>query len=613
MILQALYELARDEKLVGDPDYEWRPVAWLIRLDKRGSLLGIEGTHSTPPPQPGRRRQPKPLPTSYRVPRQEGRTSAAFAFFFCDKAEYVLGVDPAGKRSEADLARRAALFRERVGACAEETGDEGAQAVQRFLSDPAAGKPQAPPPEDCRPNDLFAFVLAGEERLVHEREAVKAYWKRRRAEAADAADDATCLVTGRACRPVDKHVPVKGVPGGTSSGVALVSFNRSAFESYGWSGNENATVSREAAETCGAALNRLLAARPRDAEGHQLPSRNYYLGGDTVVCYWVRGENQHFADIFPALMEADPERVGELYRSVWRGRAPALEDLGAFYALALSGAQGRAAVRDWFESNVADVAASLARHFADLDIAANTPKPRDRDLPPALPLRTLLRSLVPQGKDENIPPPLIGQVLRAALEGTAYPFSLLQRAVERARAEAGRTEWLDLLRRDARAAAIKAVLNRNHRNDPHFKEITVTRDPDNTEPGYLCGQLMAVLERIQQVALGDLNASVVDRFFSGASATPRAVFTRLLKNARHHVAKAKADPARAGSAAWLERQLDEIVDKFSAEQGGPPAHLDINQQGLFILGYHHMRHWLWMSREARQQWEQQHQAAPETA
>jgi len=46
-------------------------------------------------------------------------------------------------------------------------------------------------------------------------------------------------------------------------------------------------------------------------------------------------------------------------------------------------------------------------------------------------------------------------------------------------------------------------------------------DPTNLSEGYTLGGLMAVLERIQQVAISNVNASVVDRFFSGASATPR--------------------------------------------------------------------------------------------
>jgi CRISPR-associated protein Csd1 len=179
----------------------------------------------------------------------------------------------------------------------------------------------------------------------------------------------------------------------------------------------------------------------------------------------------------------------------------------------------------------------------------------------------------------------------------------LQRAIERTRAEIGKSDWADLERRDARAALLKAVLNRRHRHSPaDLKEVTAMLDPTNTNPGYLLGRLMAVLERLQQVAINDVNASVIDRYFGSASATPKAVFTRLLKNARHHARKAKDDERTAGTARWLDRLLDEIASSFDAKHGGFPAYLALEQQGLFVLGYHHQRHWLWLSKEERERY-----------
>jgi CRISPR-associated protein Csd1 len=197
------------------------------------------------------------------------------------------------------------------------------------------------------------------------------------------------------------------------------------------------------------------------------------------------------------------------------------------------------------------------------------------------------------GKRENVPAPIAGELVRAALQGTPYPFSILQRAIERTRAEIGKDDWPDLERRDARVALIKAVLLRTL-----YREVTPTMDPTNASPGYLCGRLMAVIERLQQLALGDVNASVVDRYFGAASATPRAVFVRLLRNTPHHARKAQDDPARSGTAVWLKRQIDEIASRFDPKHNGFPAFLDLEQQGLFILGYHQQRHALWTKRPA---------------
>jgi CRISPR-associated protein Csd1 len=320
------------------------------------------------------------------------------------------------------------------------------------------------------------------------------------------------------------------------------------------------------------------------------------------VCYWARGAAaDDFLTCLDALFEADADHVRELYRSLWRGVPVDAEDPSAFYALTLSGGQGRATIRDWFESTVGQVQANLAAHFADLDIVRNTPPPKKGGHRPHIPLHALLGSLAPLGKSDQIPAPLASRLIHAALQGTPYPFSVLQRAVQRARAEIGRGEWADLERRDARAALIKGVLNRRKRFLPNqtraTQEVTRDMDPTNKNPGYLLGRLMAVIERMQQTALGEIGASVVDRFFSGASAAPQSAFPRLLKGFRHHARKAKDAEKTRKTAGWLEGQADEIL----AGLDGFPASLDLEAQGLFVLGYHHQRHWLWMSKEERLQ------------
>ena len=110
MILEALYRLAQQEELMSDPDYEIKPVAWLVRVGPGGDLLGIESTHYLPE-QTGKKK-PKPQAKNLRVPRQPIRTSGDRAFFLCDKAEYALGTDP---ETGGGLVRTTELFLERMG------------------------------------------------------------------------------------------------------------------------------------------------------------------------------------------------------------------------------------------------------------------------------------------------------------------------------------------------------------------------------------------------------------------------------------------------------------------------------------------------------------------
>jgi len=619
MILQALYQLAQREGLMEDPDFEPKPVAWLVRVSQEGKLLGIRGTHYTVPAEG--KRKPRQVAKTFSIPRRPTGKSGTKApsGFLVENAKYAFGLPTKDKTFSPDEGtEKSGWFREMVAKCAEETNDEATRAVVSFLEDIAQRRTMVSLPEDCRSNDLFAFAFAPDvDLLVHQRPRVRKYWKDLRGSSGgDNVGQRQCLVTGIHVGEVGLFELIKKVPGGTTSGVALVSFNKKAFESYGWSGNNNAPISRVAAESCATALNRLLNPDYPDPKqpGHVLPQRNLRLSADTAVCYWPAKESgEEFTSAFGGLLEARPEVVKELYRSIWRGKLPEIEDESAFYALTLTGTQGRAIVRDWFESTVAKVARNLAKHFEDLTIVRNTPKPKEHDLRPQFPMSLLLKSLAPQGDSEKIPTPLIGELIEAALRGAPYPFSLLQRAVERTRAEIGNNDWTDLDRRDARAALIKAVLNRRRRFFPdttHYKEVQPDMDPTNLSEGYTLGRLMAVLERIQQEAIGDVNASVVDRYFSGASATPKTVFVRLLKNARHHVAKARDDEAKAGFIFRLDKLIDELATRFDPNRNGFPAHLDLEQQGLFVLGYHQMRKWLWMSREERAIWEKDHPEAP---
>ncbi len=174
------------------------------------------------------------------------------------------------------------------------------------------------------------------------------------------------------------------------------------------------------------------------------------------------------------------------------------------YLLMMRGAQGRVAVRGWIESTVERVSRDLAQHFADAFVLRNTPRPKDRELPAQIALRHLLAALTP--KKGAVPGPLVCQVIEAMFKGTAYPISLLQQALMREQAEIGKTGWLDWARRDARAAVIKAVLNRRrriHQATTEYQEIAPALDPTNTSQGYTLGCLLGVLERIRQQAIGD--------------------------------------------------------------------------------------------------------------
>ena len=136
-----------------------------------------------------------------------------------------------------------------------------------------------------------------------------------------------------------------------------------------------------------------------------------------------------------------------------------------------------------------------------------------------------------------------------------------------------------------RAALCKAVLVRGARiaNKAKEKEVPMSLDIDNADPGYLLGRLFSALENVQQSALGrDINATIRDRYYGAASATPASIFPVLVRNAQHHLSRLRKD--RPGAAVNLEKQINEIVDKLPPSF---PKSLRIESQGRFAIGYYH--------------------------
>src|SRR5690606_33391619 len=159
--LEALYRLAEQEELMGDPDYEIKPVAWLVRVADGGELLGIESTHYMPE-QIGRKK-PRPQAKNLRIPRQPTGRSGIKAppAFLVDNAKYVFGQATKDKQFSAEEgAEKSGWFRDAVAECAVATKDVGVAAVLCLLDRVRSGDLSIHLAEECTSNELFAFVYA---------------------------------------------------------------------------------------------------------------------------------------------------------------------------------------------------------------------------------------------------------------------------------------------------------------------------------------------------------------------------------------------------------------------------------------------------------------------
>ena len=378
-----------------------------------------------------------------------------------------------------------------------------------------------------------------------------------------------CLISGKRAAIARIHEPkIQGVNGAQSAGALLVSFNFDAAESYGRTQSFVAPVSQESSFRYAVALNRLL-----DRNG----GRRVQIGDATTVFWTAQSapiENAFTGLLDPGSVE-DENLKGTLLKTLSRisqGEFP--PELGdpqtEFYVLGLSPNAARISIRFWWHGTIEQIVRNIGIHFQDLTIV----KPPNAPTHPAL--WQILRETARESKD--VPPNLSGAIMRSILEGIDYPAVLFQCLMRRIKADSDIPP--------IRAAAIKACLNRSFRLNPQFpvlsRSLEMSLNKDRPEIAYQLGRLFAILEKTQEDSSGGtLNATIKDRFFSAASATPAMVFPRLIRMNQHHVGKLASKSYQVNA----EKRTQEVFERIDSF----PNNLNMKEQGLFAIGYYHQR------------------------
>ncbi|TCH98146.1 type I-C CRISPR-associated protein Cas8c/Csd1 [Roseococcus sp. SYP-B2431] len=519
------------------------------------------------------------------VPRLEGvpaeviRKSNILPNFLWDKTAYSLGRTLGeGRRTLEEHAAFKAMHQKLLA----ETNDVGLLALRRFLESWSPERFNADPFVADMLDTNIVFSLKGEKAFIHERPAALHLVA---SAAGSGAAAAFCLVTGQEAAIQRLHPIIKGVEGAQTAGASLVSFNLDSFESYGKKQGDNAPTSEVAAFRYGAALNRML----DRGSGNRVPRPI----GDTTVVFWADASDEvvakatedWFNDFFNTSAsdgatenlqrdEQQAARIRDALRHVAEGRpvrevSPQLAEGVRFHVLGLAPNAARLSVRFWMADRFEVFAKRLAEHYDDLAIEP----PPWRLLPPAV-QRLLVKTTAALEKFENIPPQLAGEVTRAVLTGGNYPRPLLAAALMRIRAgDDPSTGW--------HAAAIRAVLARDARKSGReTPPVSLNREEPNS--AYQLGRMFTMAEIAQRMALGKVNATIRDRYFGAASATPASVFPLLLRGMQNHLSKLRKD----GKGIFIEREMDQIAEHLPPQL---PRSLRLEEQGRFVIGYYHQR------------------------
>ena len=110
-------------------------------------------------------------------------------------------------------------------------------------------------------------------------------------------------------------------------------------------------------------------------------------------------------------------------------------------------------------------------------------------------------------------------------------------------------------------------------------ELTAAYNDKHPEAAYHCGALVAVYGAIQATAMGDVNASLIDRYYASASQTPALAIGQISRISNHHISKLE------GSRKYFTDLLDETA---CAIGDVIPATLTPERQAYFALGYYQM-------------------------
>lgn len=575
MILQALVSYYETLAARGElPQPGWAPVkvSYVLNLDDQGDITTVVCIKE----EVTRGKKKALVPQTIQLPAPVKRTVGVTANFLCDNSSYILGADKKGKpKRSLECFQACKTLHETLLVSVEEPA---ARALLSFFDHWQPEKLTEHPAfahqdmEDLLASANLIFRYRG--RYLHEIPAIRQAWQDYYNNSQNG-QQFPCLVTGKLAPVAQLHPSIKGIYGAQSSGASLVSFNAPAFCSYDREQGLNAPTSQYAAFAYGAALNYLIA------------TQNTRVG-DVTLLFWAESGEEAYADALKQFSFEDEddqykeedlkglmESLAEGADVEWDGTR--IDPNMTFYILGISPNAARLSVRFFLRNSFGQFIRNVKAHYDRLEIVRPSFDPFDN-----IPVWRMLKETVnPNSREKKPAADMAGDTLRAILTNTPYPATLLDGVTLRIRAdrEMNRT----------RAAILKAYYLKN--SNPFVPEevLTVSLNPDSNNEAYILGRMFSVLEAIQSDANPGINATIRDKYFSSASATPGVVFPTLVNLAQKHLRKLDE-----GKKIFYDKQLTELMSKLGETY---PNRMNLPQQGAFQLGYYHQTQYRFTKKE----------------
>lgn len=567
MLLQSLVKLYEAWAEKGEIEkLGWNPVkiSYGISLDEEGNIDEIIHLKTNAP------KGNKEIPSLISLPMPVKRSVGVASNFLYDNATYVFGYDNSNKPDRAKQCFD--CFRNVGNKVLENSDDEFSTVIKKFLqkdysefenlSDLLTELNCTETTVDDILNKGANLLLMPLGKFPTDSKAICESWNSYY-EHSDA-PKGVCLVTGKDDHIAKLHPVIKNIRGAQAAGASLVSFNATAFNSYGKENGYNAPVSEYAAFAYTSALNKLVS-----DNDHRI-----FAGDTTVVCWTEDGESA-YQDVFAGIFNSDDEvKQKDLHDTIvsivngnevkWEGIP--LNPSNNFYILGISPNSARLSVRFFIQNTFGKVMENLLKNQQRMEMV----KPGFEKFN-YIPLWRILGETVnKKSKDKKCKPHLAGDVLNSIINDYNYPSTLYYGILGRISAEQN-INWV-------KASVLKAYLLKNY-DSKYKEEITVDYNENSNNKAYLLGVLFSNLEEIQNTANPGIKSTIRDRYFTAASSTPSRVFPILIDLAQNHIKKIPNVGAKVNCQKMLTKTMAKLGDKF-------PNRLKLDEKGMFQLGYY---------------------------
>jgi len=531
------------------------------------------------------------------------RRNADEPLLVSDAGEYVFGVGDRGSK-------RQPLYLQLLDLCIANTGDEGCIQVRNFINSAEVEElercfRERMPLQTKQEYDKFSwerdriiFTLNGE--IVTDRPAVQQFWSKYYASKQDV-EEGTCLLTGEKTLTVGRKMPmmIKGVPGSASSGAALTSFDKAAYQSFGWEGNTNAPIGFEAAVRLHKMLDVLL----------RSPHHHERIGGQVFV-FWGA---QNGEGIDRKVWE-DP--AAAVAKSIFTSRdqpsiLPDDSEISVFFLATLKGNRGRVALSSWDEQTRETISESVTRFVECQQFAKNLrAKPIWR-----------LRNCAFREPNKEYTDKIDTALVRAVLCGASLPDEYAIRVINRICLEQDvfhskeRAQALAFYLESNSRGILQHLQSKNNDRDRSFA-VTNTKIMDNVptlpsqddhlkrqKVAYILGRIAFLMHWAQYVAqhsqLGKTDKEQteeetkklpredtnVSRSLRALSTTPVQVFPKVFHGCITHHLEARDGDKQLG---YIKRCINQEFTKFG-DGFDPsvdlPETFNVKEQSCFFMGW----------------------------